>query len=416
MFNSIPPALRHRDFRLLWLGLFVSTSGSMMQTAAISWHIYDITNLPFALSFIGLTRVIPIFIFSPISGLAADRFDRRKVILVTQTCMLITATILGIVAYSGSKSALPVYFLAAIAAGFGVFDAPARQAMVPSLVSREDLPNAFSVNSIMFQTASVIGPAMAGIVIGRVGLHWAYWFNAVSFLTVIVALLAMKPRLQTREEKEKRPEISVAAAVEGFKFVRREPLILSSMLLDFFATFFSSATVLLPIYAKDILKVGAEGYGWLYAADAAGAAAAAITMAFMPRIQRQGQTLIIAVFIYGVATIWFGLSTNFISAFLALALTGVADAISVVIRNTIRQLATPDHLRGRMVSVNMIFFQGGPQLGNIEAGLVAQWFGAPFSVISGGVGCVIAVVWVARKWKTLWNYGNEMEAKVVAAD
>jgi MFS family permease len=181
-------------------------------------------------------------------------------------------------------------------------------------------------------------------------------------------------------------------------------MVLSSMLLDFFATFFSSATALLPIYAQDILHVGAEGYGILSAAPAVGATITALILTFVRRIPHQGKVLVTSVLLFGVSTIVFGLSTTFLVAFLALAATGITDTMSTVIRNTLRQLHTPDYIRGRMVSVNMIFFMGGPQLGELEAGLVAGWVGAPLSVITGGIGCVIAVLWIARQWPVLWQY------------
>ena len=198
---------------------------------------------------------------------------------------------------------------------------------------------------------------------------------------------------------------------EGIRFIRRQPIVLSSMLLDFFATFFSSATALLPIFAKDILHVGPVGYGWLVSAPSVGAVSAAVVLSFVRQIRQQGRVLLQAVTIFGLATVVFGISRNFWLTFGALALTGASDNVSAIIRNTIRQLQTPDHLRGRMVSVNQIFFMGGPQLGELEAGLLAQWLGAPFSVVSGGVGCLIAVLWVVRRWPQLRRYSGD-EAQV----
>jgi MFS family permease len=402
---TLPPALRHRDFRLLWLGQLISASGTMMQTAAILWHVYDVTHQPVALGLVGLVRIVPVVGLSLVSGLAADRFDRRRLMLFTQTGMAVCAALLGLLAVSGVKAVWPIYLLAALSSAFGAFDLPARQSLIPNLVPREDLSNAFSVNSTMMQAASVVGPAMAGTVIAQAGVQWAYWFNAASFLAVIVALLAMHVRPTIA--KADRPAVSVGAALEGLRFVRHTPIILSTMLLDFIATFFSSANALLPIYAEDILHVGPAGYGWLYAAAAVGAVVAAFILTFVRTINRQGPVLIIAVLIYGLATVLFGFSTVFVAAFLALACTGAADTVSMVIRSTMRQLNTPDNLRGRMVSVNMMFFMGGPQLGEMEAGLVAAWLGAPFSVISGGVACIAVTLWVARRWPQLWHYSQQ---------
>jgi len=398
----LPPSLRHRDFRLLWIGQLISISGSMMQNAAILWHVSEVHHNPIALGGVGLVRVVPVIALSFVSGIIADRFDRRKVILIAQTGMALCALALGGLAFGKTQSLWPIYALAALSAAFGAFDLPARQALIPSIVPRDDLPNAFSVNATMWQAAAIVGPALSGFIIEGYGLHAAYWLNALSFIAVLIAVGLM--RVNARVAEEHQPPVSVAAMLEGLRFVRNTPIVLSSMLLDFFATFFSSATALLPIYAKDILHVGARGYGILASAEASGALIAGVILTFIPRIPRQGRTLLISVVCYGLSTILFGFSATFLIAFLGLAGVGASDTVSMVIRNTVRQLHTPDHLRGRMVSVNMIFFMGGPQLGELEAGLVAGWLGAPFSVISGGVGCLIAVLWVAKQWPMLWGY------------
>jgi MFS family permease len=398
-------ALRHRDYRLLWIGLLISTSGSMMQNAAILWHIYEITHSALALGAVGLVRVVPVVGFSLISGVAADRFDRRKVMMLAQCGMALCAAGLGAVAYAKIQNAWPIYVLAGLSSSFGAFDLPARQAIVPSIVLREDLTNAFSLNATMFHASSVVGPALAGFILAHSGLAWAYWINAISFLAIVGALAMMNPLPKT--DSQKRPEANLTAALEGLQFVRKEPIILSSMLLDFFATFFSAATALLPIYAKDILKVGPIGYGWLYAAEAVGALITAVFMSVMHKITTNGRILIVSVILYGIATILFGVSKLFVLSFLALALVGGSDTVSMVIRNTIRQINTPDELRGRMISINMIFFMGGPQLGELEAGLVASWFSAPISVVSGGIGCIVALALVLKKWPMLWRYQSE---------
>jgi predicted MFS family arabinose efflux permease len=221
-----------------------------------------------------------------------------------------------------------------------------------------------------------------------------------------VALAKMRnvPERQASEAGS-RDDVSWHAALEGLRFVFRSPLIRSTMLLDFFATFFSSATALLPIFAQDILQVGARGYGWLYAAPAVGAmATSAVMVPMTERIERRGRTLLWAVGGYGVATVVFGLSRTFWLTFACLALTGATDTVSTIIRNVVRQLETPDRLRGRMTGINMVFFLGGPQLGELEAGMVANWFGAAFSVVTGGIGCLIATAWVAATTPALRSY------------
>jgi MFS family permease len=412
-------ALRHRNFRLLWIGLLVSNTGSFMQSAALLWHVSLLVppeKKGLALGLVGLVRVVPIVAFSLLSGVVADAWDRRRLMLLTQTLAALVAATLAILAFHGLSTIWPIYVLAALGGATAAFDLPARQALLPMLVTRDDLPNAISLNTIMFQAASVLGPAAGGLLIGASHVGWAYALNAVSFLCVIIALLSMhgvdgRPPLDPVAKND----ISLAAALEGLRFVFRSPMIRSTMLLDFFATFFSSATALLPIFAQDILHVGPRGYGWLYAAPAAGAlVTSAIMVPAIGRIERRGATLLWAIVAYGVATVVFGASKTFWVALVALAATGAADTVSMVIRNVIRQLETPDRLRGRMTGVNMVFFMGGPQLGELEAGLVAQWKGAPFSVVSGGLACLLATAWVAASTPALRRYRKSDEAAAPA--
>ncbi len=402
-------ALRHRNFRLLWSGQLISFSGSMMQTAAILWHVSLLAppdRKGIALGLVGLVRVIPIIVFSLISGVVADALDRRKLMLITQTSMAVLAAVLGLLTFQGLSAIWPIYLLAALGSAAGSFDGPARQALIPNLVPREQLPNAISLNTIMFQIASVLGPSLAGIVIAALGVGWVYVINALTFLIVIGALLMMRDVRSASGGG--RSDISLRAALEGLRFVFSTPMIRSTMLLDFFATFFSSATALLPIFAQDILQVGAWGYGWLYAAPSVGAlVASGVMIPALERIERRGSVLIWSVVGYGLATIIFGLSREFWLTFFCLALTGATDTVSMVLRNVIRQLETPDHLRGRMTGVNMVFFMGGPQLGELEAGLVANWFGATLSVVSGGAGCLIATAWITLQTPALAAYRRE---------
>jgi MFS family permease len=393
-----------------------------MQNAALLWHVSLLVpdQKGLALGGVGLAKVVPIVAFSMISGVMADVWDRRRLMLLTQSASTRVALALAYLSWRGLAVVWPLYALAALGAAVGAFDLPARHAMVPMLVPRRDLPNAISLNTIMVQIASVAGPAIAGLLIGTSGLTIVYLVNAVSFAFVIAALLMMRDLPERPSYATARDDVSWRAALEGLRFVFRSPLIRSTMLLDFFATFFSSATALLPIFAQDILHVGARGYGWLYAAPAVGATMMSAAMVFLTdRIERRGPALLWAVALYGVATIGFGFSRSFWITFACLALTGVADTVSMVIRNVVRQLETPDRLRGRMTGVNMIFFNGGPQLGEIEAGAMANWFGAPFAVVTGGIGCVLATAWVASTTPQLRRYraspADALEA-VAAAD
>jgi MFS family permease len=402
-------ALQHRNFRLIWSGLFVSFTGSMMQNAALLWHVSLLVPADrkgLALGMVGLVRVLPIIVFSMISGVVADAWDRRRLMLGTQLAATLVAIALGVLAFRGATAVWPLYVLAALGSAVGAFDLPARNSLMPTLVPREHLPNAISLNTIMFQTASVLGPSLGGLLIAATHVGWAYIANAISFAFVVVALLMMRDvPARPKGEEGSHDDVSWRAAIEGLRFVFRAPLIRSTMLLDFFATFFSSATALLPIFAQDILQVGAKGYGWLYAAPAVGAmVTSAIMVPMTERIERRGLTLLWSVAGYGVATIVFGLSRTFWVTFGCLALTGATDTVSTIIRNVVRQLETPDRLRGRMTGINMVFFLGGPQLGELEAGTVANWFGAPFSVVTGGIGCLIATAWVAATTPMLRAY------------
>jgi len=377
-----------------------------MQTAAILWHV-SLLAAPgrkgIALGLVGAAQVVPIIAFAMLSGVVADALDRRKVMLVTQTTLTLLAATLAALTFGGLRTIWPIYVLAALSSAAGSFDSPARQALIPNLVPREDLANAISLNTLMFQIASVLGPTLAGLVIASAGIGWVYAVNAASFLMVIAVLLLMRAR--PRDGGLPATRITWAAAREGLRFVFAHPIVRSTMLLDFIATFFASATALLPIFAQDILHVGARGYGWLYAAPSVGAVVAGVVTAHaIDRIERRGAVLLWSVAAYGAATVVFGLSASFWLTLLCLACVGAADTVSTVIRNIIRQLETPDALRGRMTGVNMMFFMGGPQLGELEAGVTAQFLGATFSVVSGGLGCLSATAVVAWREQRLREY------------
>ena len=384
-----------------------------MQLWALLWHVRLLTDQPIALGGIGLARIVPVIVFSLIGGAVADSADRRKILFVTQSVMALVALVLAWLTFVGQTTLWQIYLLTAIQATALAFDLPARQALVPNLVPVEDLPNAFSMQSIAFQVGSIVGPALSGLVIAYWGQYYTYLINAFTFLAVIGALLLIGP-IPQKTRGSGRIQIKFADIKEGVRFILGQPVILSSMILDFFATFFSSANTLMPIFARDILHVGAVEYGWLSAAQSIGAMAAAAIISQLKEIRHQGRTLLLSVVAFGIATIFFGLARSFVGAMIALAFIGASDSVSAIIRNTIRQLQTPDYLRGRMTSINQIFFLGGPQLGEVEAGLVAQLFGAPAAVITGGIGCILAVGWIARRWPQLRNYNGDEPVKAGA--
>jgi len=401
----IPPALKHRRFFFLWLGLLISIAGTQMQIWALFWHIRDLTDQPIALGGIGLARILPVVVFSLIGGALADSANRRRIIFVTQSAAALLALSLGLFTEFGHITIWHIYVITGLSAIAFAFDGPARQSLVPNLVPAKDLPNAFSLTSIAFQAGSVIGPALSGIVIAAWGQESVYYINAVSFLAVIFALILMGDIPQKIDPKTN--GVSLSSIRDGINFILGKPIIFSTMILDFIATFFASANTLMPFVARDVLGVGVVEYGWLSAAQSVGAVLVAVIVSQVRELRRQGPLFLGSVVVFGAATILFGMSRLFVAAWIALALTGAADGLSTIIRNTIRQLQTPDHIRGRMTSVNQIFFQGGPQLGEIEAGAVAQIFGAPFAIVSGGIGCIVGLLLVIWKWPQLTTYNGD---------
>jgi len=425
--------LRHRDFRLFWISQFVSLTGSQMQTVALHWHVYVLTRSPLALGFFGLTRMVPIVFFSLVGGVTADRFDRRRVMLASQVVMLLGAVALSLATWSGRESLSFLYAANAILAAATAFDSPARQALVPRLVPVAEIPAALSLNLTMFHAAFIGGPALAGLMIAGTGLpggHLAalatsgatvesprlaliYALNAMSFVGVITALVLMRTSGVVGPGAAP-PGAPLAAMREGLAFVFGSPIMVWTTGLDFFATFLAGSLSLLPIFADQVLGVGPAGYGWLAAAPALGALVGALYTSWRHLPLRQGRLLLASVAAYGGATVAYGLSRSYWLTFAALALSGLADLVSTVIRQALRQLLTPDALRGRMTSVNMIFFMGGPQLGELEAGIVASLFasaalGTTVSVVSGGIGTILLAGLVAAAAPVVRDYRQPVE-------
>ncbi len=415
-------ALKHRDFRRLAITQLVSLVGSQMQNVAIDWHVWVLTRSPLALGLVGLVRVLPIVALSLVGGLVADRRDRRRVMLATQTAMMLVALALGTATVLGRDPVWVVYLLTACTSAAGAFDNPARQSLVPRLVPREELPGALAILLSAFQLAAIGGPALTGLILAGAahaapaagahvntgGLALVYFLNAVSFAGVLATLATLRAsgRVERVEGAADRPLESLR---EGLKFVFSTPILVWTMTLDFFATFFAGSMSLLPIFADRVLLVGPAGYGWLRAAPGIGALAASVFTSVRGLPRRQGRVFLWAVAAYGAVTVVFGLSRSFALTLAALALVGLTDTISTVVRQTVRQLVTPDALRGRMTGVNMIFFMGGPQLGELEAGFVASLFasaamGATFAVVSGGVGTILVAAFIAWRARSVRDY------------
>jgi MFS family permease len=404
-------ALRHRDFRLLWSGQVVSIAGSQMQVVALHVQVYQLArqiagaNPALYLGLIGLMQLLPLLILGLGAGVLADRFDRRSVMLITQTMMMGFSILLAALTWLGAISLPVLYLIVALTFATRTFDTPSRQALVPALVPRETLPNALSLNMIAWQFGHIVGPALGGLLVARTSIALIYAIDALSFGAVLLSLLLMRHRHVPPPPTRGSPATAARGSVlEGLRFVWSSPIILSTMLLDFVATFFGAAMTLLPLFADQILHIDARGLGLMYAAPAVGALGAALVMSWLGQVRHQGKTVLVAVVLYGLATAVFGWSRWLPLTLLALAGTGAADTVSAVLRGTIRQIATPDQLRGRATSVNMIFFQGGPLLGEFEAGVAATLLGAPLAVGLGGLACVLATLIIAWRVPGLRSY------------
>jgi MFS family permease len=413
----IPPALRSKPFLMYWIGLLISIAGSQMQLWALYWHLRTLSDQPMVISGIGLARFMPVILLSLVAGVAADRFDRRKMAILTQMALGLVALFLGLTTAWGLVSIWMIFGLVILQSVAVAFDGPARQALIPSLVPRENLTNAYSLTSIASKVGGILGPAICGIVIAFWGLQWAYWINAISYLAVVAALIAMGDVRSVIVKKTFELRGTFLDIQAGIEFIKNSPIILSIIILDFLGNFFSSADTLLPFVARDVLNVGPIQYGWLSASQAIGTVMIGLYLSQKNRLLRQGMLISISVAGFGLATILFGFSTSFWLTMLALILIGVFDGLSSIIRNTIRQMLTPDAMRGRMMSITQIFTKGGPQLGEVESGLVAQILGVPLAIISGGVGCVLAACILVRKIPQLWNYnGDEAVKNDIPAD
>jgi len=397
--------LHHRDYLLLLVGRFVSTIGRQMQTVAIAYQVYQFHHSTLDLGLIGLFRIVPVVTFSLLGGVLADVVDRRRLMLLTQPLLMAYSVALALLTAAGMVNLGVIYGFTFLAAATGALDMPARQAIIPALVPREHLPNALSWNITVMEVAMIAGPALGGVAIGAIGIAGTYAFDAVGFLAVIIALLLMRARLGAASAGGER---GWKAAVQGLSFVRRNDIVLSVMSLDFFATFWGSASVLLPAFAERILHVGPAGLGILYSAPAVGSVLGAVVMTGLSnRIREPGVPLLIAVAAFGLATVGFGFSRSMPLAILFLAGTGLTDTVSMTLRHQILQLLTPDGLRGRVTAANQVFVQGRPQLGQLEAGAVAARFGIPFSIISGGIACVAIVALIGWRNPAIRQYRIE---------
>jgi MFS family permease len=398
-------ALRRRPLVLFVASRFFAGAAMTLLRATFAWQIYAITGSAFHLGLMGLAQFVPTLVLSLVGGAVADSFDRRRVVVLSQAATLLGSALLFAESSgsgpSGDEPGLAVLYAVVVAtAAAASFEGPARDAWLPTLVPRELFPSAVTLKSSVQQLGWVTGPVLMGFAIDAAGVRSAY---AIHVGLVVVSLLLIG-RVRAATGGERRLDVSLQAIAEGIRFVRSRQAVLGAMTLDMFAVIFAGATALLPIYAEEILQVGPRGYGLLSSSLELGTFLMAAILLVLPPIARPGRALLLAVAAFGLATIVFGLSRSFPVSVAAFVVAGMADQVSMVTRATLIQLSTPDALRGRVSSVNLVFIGASNQLGAVESGFVAWLFGATFSVVSGGIACLAVLGWIAVRMPALREY------------
>ncbi len=388
---TLPPSLRHAEFRLFFFGSIATQVGSQFTVVAMAWHLYDLTHSALWLAALGLTRAVPQMGLALLGGVLADAYDRRKFIIAMQIVQSVASLVLALLTLTGHIS--PLALIAgnlAFAVGSAI-ETPSRQAVVANLVPRADLTSAVALNNAARNGAPALGASLAGALLTFAGPAACYLVDGFSWYFMIGALSLIRRTLQS----ERRSSISFRAVGEGIAFVKTQRVVLSFMVLDFGATFFGTVNALLPIYAADVLHVGPAGLGLMFAAPSAGQVTTGFIMGSVARIRRAGRWVLIGIGLYGASMCLIAVSRFFPLTLLLLTCTGVGNGISAVLRSTSNNLLTPDDLRGRVAAVNSVFTGGGPQLGQFQSGLIAQAFGVATASLVGGLGVLVLVACIA---------------------
>ncbi|HNP85029.1 MAG TPA: MFS transporter [Kouleothrix sp.] len=395
-------ALRFRDFRLLMIGTFVTVIAEQMLNVALGWELYERTRSPLMLGLVGLVQVLPVLALALIAGHTADRFDRKRIVVLTMLTIALCTLGLAVLSYS-SGPLLFIYGCLLIIGVARAFQSPAVSSLTAQVVPAEYFSNAATWESSAWQASSIIGPALGGFLIAvQKQATGVYALVATLILAVGLMLGLLRPRPVAPSEEE----LSLDSLLAGARFIWNTKIILASITLDMFAVLLGGATALLPVFARDILLVGAEGLGWLRAAPAVGATLAGLSLAFLPPFRHAGRTLLLVVAGFGLATIVFGLSRSFALSLLMLALLGALDNISVVIRSTLLLTRTPDSMRGRVNAVHFVFIGISNELGAFESGVAAALFGTIGAVVGGGIGTILVVGAVALLWPEVRRLGR----------
>ncbi len=384
-------AFQYPNFRFYAVARFLVTISSEMQAVAVGWQVYELTHRPMDLGLVGLAQFLPGICLFLVAGHTADRVPRLTILKACYLAFSLCSVLLFILALHGVKSAAPIYLVLLLNGTVRAFNAPASQAFVPLLVSKEDFPNAVAWSASIFQTATIVGPMTGGLLYGFTG-HPTPVYGCAT-IAYFIGFLSIR-RVEVAQSVRPPGAASWGVVLDGLKFIWRDPFILGAISLDLFAVLLGGAVALLPVYAREILKIGATGLGILRSAPGVGAVLMGILLAHWPLRRRAGATMLWSVFGFGITTVVFGISHNFWLSLAMLFLTGATDTVSVIVRSTMTQLATPDHMRGRVSAVNMVFIGASNEVGQFESGLTAQWFGTVPAVVLGGIGTMAVV--------TLW--------------
>jgi len=379
-------AFRYPAFANYQFARFCITVATEMQAVAVGWQVYEITKRPLDLGLVGLAQFLPGILLFLVAGHAADRFNRRNLLILCDAGFGICFLLLLGITLRGSISMLAIYAVLVLLGTMRSFNGPASRAILPHLVPPEHFPNSVAWTSSIWQAASISGPIVGGLVYALFRGPAAVYFLA--FLATVAAILAMF-RVPHQEKPRAKPSADLSTVFEGFRYIWREKLILGAISLDLFAVLLGGAVALLPVYAREILQAGPWGLGILRSAPGVGAGIMAITIAHYPLRRRAGTTMLWCVAGFGLCTVIFGVSRSLVVSVLALLLVGATDMVSVIVRATLIQVATPDDMRGRVNAVDMIFIGASNELGQFESGITAQWFGTVPAVILGGVGAIV---------------------------
>jgi len=391
LFVDLNPLSHSSDFRLLFSGQLVSTLGSQLTVVAVPYQVYRMTHSSLNVGLVSLAQLVPLLVFSMIGGSVADTHDRRRVLMVTELLMALTSAGLAINGSFGSPALWPLFVLSAGSGALAGFDRPAFNASIPRMVLTEDLAAAYALWQVQLQVGTVVGPAIAGVLLSSAGLSTVYWIDVATFVVSFASVAAMTAQAPLAGAGR----AGWKSVVEGARYLRGRQVIQGVFLLDIDAMVFGMPRALFPALGLGVFHGGARAVGFLYAAPGAGALVGALFTGWVNQVRRQGRAVIIAVVFWGLAITAFGLVHSLWLALVLLALAGWSDVVSAVFRNTILQTAIPDSLRGRLSAIQIAVVQGGPRLGDLESGGVAQALGAEFSVVSGGVACVIGAFLLA---------------------